>query len=592
MKNPFHPGAKKLSHIWRDLAVSTALATTLVSSYSLPVNSRSAAEADDPPDITRIEQVDTTPPPRLPPIMTASVQTVQVVAEAPKPAASADSLKKMRDEAKKERAAVEQMEQLRRASINTVLLNEAQQNFIEYASLSENGYSQTLAQLQQRLTLTLEGTDNPLHSRVVVLDPRRYEVGVALGLSPNLTVQMMMMDQDAPVNSRYAGQVAGNMGGWIDTRFGKLDIQIPSAFVNKERTGSEVCVLVPSSERTIPFNLPGMTAQQRVSYINRHESWHCLDGRYSMEGIDQKAIDAAMSAPIPGLASEDLRRQISIDFKKEAVADVGALGDMIRQEGAGLEIFDAIIAFRDSHADDLEHFSTPVLLEMRTRITAMGLDAFRAMDDRQAADFYFKVTDEAGFNPETFRYLIYLAHAEDLGDEDHRHFLDLAYSGDPEYRKAVDIVNYLKKLPETPGSAISPEFAKGTPLTPAEQEVFKRVIAYPATDLLVDRAFADHGKITPKTLIAAYGTMQEELMTARNLAPEDRALPLLMDKLQQSFRSIVQNADYVQENKRKGVDITAVEGSLAIFHRDSAATPKSAMDVLKAAGVLTPKQAP
>lgn len=590
MKNPFHPGAKKLSHIWRDLAVSTALATTLVSSYSLPVNSRAGGEADDPPDMTRIEQVDTTPPPALPPVVAAALESASPAQAdtASKPAATAEDLRKLRDKAKSERILAEKQEQARREIIGMTLLSEARQNFIEYASLSENAYSQSLNQLQQRLTLTLEATDSPLHSRVVVLDPRKYEVGVALGLSPNMTVQMMMLDQNAPVTPRYAGDVARNMGGWLNTRFGRLDLQIPSAFVNLTNKESDVCVLVPSSERTIPFNLPGLTAQQRVSYINRHESWHCLDGRYSMDGIDEKAIEAAMSTPIPGLASEDLRRKISIEFKKEAVADVGAMGDMIRQEGAGLEIFDAIIAFRDSNSDDLEHFSTPVLLEMRARITAMGIDAFRAMDDRQAADFYFKVTDEAGFNPETFRFLIYLAQAEDSGDAEQRYLLDLAYAGEPEYRKAVDIVNYLKKLPETPGSAISPEFAKDKPLTPAEQEIFRQVIAYPATDLLVDRAFEDHGKITPKTLIAAYGAMQEELLAVSRLAPDDRTLPLLMSKLQQSFQTIVRTADYVEENKRKGVDITAVEPSLALFRKDTSETPKSAAEILKALRIPTP----
>src|SRR5262249_13113271 len=83
------------------------------------------------------------------------------------------------------------------------------------------------------------------------------------------------------------------------------------------------------------------------------------------------------------------------------------------------------------------------------------------------------------------------------------------------------------------------------PLTPEEQKVFTQLATWEAAQMLQDRASAKDGKITPATLIKAYGKMQEELRAQIQQHPDDPLLHAKQGKLQQSFITTVQDLDYV-----------------------------------------------
>lgn len=458
--------------------------------------------------------------------------------------------------------------------IGRTLLAEAKENYATVAAGAQTGYSRQLAQLQEQLTERLEQSHNTLHNRVIVLDPRSYEVGRALGMTPYDAVEAMLKTQHAIASEGLIGHAASNISGWYMTRFGQVFTQVPASFINTTEAEPQACLLVPSSDYAIPFDLPGMTAAQRVSFINRHESWHCLDTVYSFRGLDTKEMEEAMKAPIPGLASPSLRQYYALGYKQEALSDVGAIGDMIRQEGMGLGLVDSIALWRDRSPTDTKHLSTPVLKELKRQITAMGIENFRKLDDTKAAEMYFAVTEKAALNAETIPFLIYLAQAERVPGG--RDVLNKTYGSNPEYRKAVDFVDHLKSLPAPVKAQPLKPGQQPPPLTEAEQATLKKIIAFNAGALLEDRAIQDSGRITPATLAAAYGKIQGEM--ARDLwqNPDDKVQPLLMAKLQQVFIHAVQTTDYVNANRAYGVEIVNLEPSLAKYRGLIFTPPKPA----------------
>ena len=80
-------------------------------------------------------------------------------------------------------------------------------------------------------------------------------------------------------------------------------------------------------------------------------------------------------------------------YKSELLADVGAVGDMIR-DGHGLEVLDAVEKWRALRAaEDETHGSTPALWALRRHIQRTGIDEFRRMDDGAAERLYEHIVE-------------------------------------------------------------------------------------------------------------------------------------------------------------------------------------------------------
>ena len=540
-KSPLKPGATKLSSVWKRFAVTTALAAVLVGCETTPT--RAQIETAPQPQNTE-QQADTVMKPRpKPPKATTPAETAEQ--------------KALREGAE-------------HVLIRRALIADARIQFAAANLLPENAYSLRLDSMQQSLTLRLQMGDTSMHNRVVVLDPRKFDVGMALGLGPQMTIRLMLGAQHVTADSDVIEGAAENMAGSYNSPYGRIFTQKPSAFTNVLGRQAQACVLVPSSDHAIPYAIAGLTHAQKLTFINKHESWHCLDARYSFRDIDQKELEWGMNSPIPA-ASETVRRYLSIMYKKEALADIGALGDMIRQEGMDTSIIDAGIAWRLKQQDDFQHMSVPVLEGLRAKIDSIGIGAFRAMGDLEVTNLYFDLTDARGLNPKMIEYLVQLAMTEEQPEA--RAALDLKYGGDPEYRKTVDFVKYFDT-----NSAAAPQALPLPPqlrvLTPAEVEIYAAVTGWPSGKILLDRAFEHDGKITPKTLVNAYGKIQNELQAQMGLKPEDPVPPLLMAKLQQTFVNGVTTLDYVEVNRLRGVDIAAVEPSLIKFRHGPVHLPE------------------
>lgn len=452
-----------------------------------------------------------------------------------------------------------------RMEVRMALVNGAREEFMASRIQTGDAYSRDLSVQGSRLTLSLQHMQG-LHDRVVLLDPARFDAGSALGLPPVAIVQMMLAEQDVQMEPARTRMVAGNMAAYHKFAFGLVKTQNPSAFVNMTGAAGEACVVVPSSGHALPFNLPGMSLQQKISFVNAHEAWHCLDSRYPMHGFDEEAMDREMKKPDAARTNPIVREYIATRYNKEALADIGGLGDLIRSGKAGLAAIDAVSNWRKREFGDVLHFSPPVLAELKTRIVKMGLPAFRALDDAQAQALYFSVMDAKELSANVVGYTVMLEDAKTAGQ---RMTVNLLAQGDPDFSRAQEF-----RRQYVAAERANKHAAQGVaPLTARERAGMARVRSWNASAMLQERAFALYGRITPQSMIGAYGALQTALMEGIAKQPDNAVLPLLMTKLQQTYLNDVRKIDYVAANARHGVDIAAVEPRLKDIRRPAGAPP-------------------
>ncbi len=208
------------------------------------------------------------------------------------------------------------------------------------------------------------------------------------------------------------------------------------------------------------------------------------------------------------------------------------------------------------------------LSALRSQINTMGVDKFRALGADDAAKLAEHLT-ASGKVPDGIA-----TNAADYWaapPDDRKAMEKMIADYKTAIPKALDIMKPYGEPPTDAEKAAQAQAiadagaqanAAAKPLSPQEQEVFAQLAKWDAATMLQDRAFAKDGKITPATLIKAYGKMQEELRAQLVKTPDDPLLHAKVGKLQASFISTVQDLDYVDANAQRGVNIVAKEPAL------------------------------
>ncbi len=439
-------------------------------------------------------------------------------------------------------------EEQRRNRINATLLQAAQKQYPALLREGRNGYAQDLLSLQSRLTAYLKKGDHSLHDRVVILDPAKFDVGMALGFQVPQAVRLMLRGQNMQAPDDLVADIAAQLDAPYAFRFGAPGFtQNPHAMMNTRRTGTDACVIIPSSDHALQVDIKGLTPTEQVTFANRHEGWHCLDAAFTLRHLPPAKIKAVLAGRLDAQVDDPIAMEIfANNYRKESLADIGAIGDMIRQDGYGLDLADKITSWRKRYPTDVMHLSAPVVAGFKARVEAMGLPAFRAMSDDQARDFYIETTVQYGMSAKSLAAGVRLEIA-DLGAQ--LRFGQQART-DPEIAKAIDFLAYYYRRTDDAGPG---------PLTPAEQQVMTQLRQWNAVEALEEKAVALGGKITPVTLVQAYGALQDDFHLRLQSQPGNVLLAAQMTKLQQSFIYHVQDCDYVDRNNRRGIDLTAVE---------------------------------
>lgn len=452
-----------------------------------------------------------------------------------------------------------------RAEVRYILLRDAQTRYPELSGTAQTGYSEQLRTLQESLNGYLNRTDTTMHNAIVVLDPSKVDVAVALGVPLRRAIEQAATRDGRTLPDEMMRAAAPNTAVPHKSELGMPTYtQNPSAYPNMTEPEARPCLIIPVSDHALPFDVPGMTKAQKIEFTNTHEGWHCLDNRYRMTQAQMDALNENSPRNMRAvLDNADLAIAASVIHHKEALADIGAAGDMIRR-GHDPALIDHMIKWRQNEVGhDYLHYSVQGLNLLKTRIAEMGIDALRMMSHSEAREMYFEINDATALKPAHITAMAdYL-----LADAEGRAARRAAAAEGSD--AAAGIAQALEMLkPAMPQRMLRDMIAA---FVPPDSGLVKKLQEWDPVEEMQAHAIARHGKITPETLIRAYGVMQNELHSQLH-GGEDKLAREKMTILKGIFTRYVRSVDYVGVNRHYGVDLEVAERE--VLERGRAAQPE------------------
>ncbi|MCE9506969.1 MAG: hypothetical protein K8R48_01455 [Alphaproteobacteria bacterium] len=450
-----------------------------------------------------------------------------------------------------------------RQEINAALIQQGQEQFVNFLPSVESGYSCQLQDLQQELNTRLKASDPNSKIRVVILDPIQMDVGLSLGLWPGEVAVQMLWAQGVKPDAILVYQVAEAFTGVAVVSAGQdttYTSDPKTVWSSPDAEGNIVRIVIPVSDYAPCFYIPGLSSQDMTEAVDRHEGWHAIDRKNIRPVIDYLKLNPDSLKTIRQKNGNlDYLKYSCSKYNRESYADVGSAGDMIRN-GRGPELISQLIAWRMANREDVSHMSPPALRELQAQISAMGLDKFRALDDQQAEQLYNGVIDKIGLTPArltlVYQYL-------QCAPEKRMDFV-VENECDPDFAVAFSYINSFVMLDvaERPVSALSEDTEVSMILD--MMDIPAAMQAWDAKTDLQKRAMAIDGKITPASYARAYGSLMNDMDNLFDSADiyTQAFLASKMIKLKNTFLVSVVTTDYVQANKIYGVDIVVAEPSL------------------------------
>ncbi len=450
--------------------------------------------------------------------------------------------------------------QQRDDNMNTALMQDAASRFLKLAPLAETPYAVELHNLQARLDGYMKKFGGAEHNkRAVILNPYHFDAGLALGLKGDKVVRLMLQAAGVEgAEDKFVKDIAKKLGRNTITRFMYMT-QTEEASTHPE-SKTRVVVIVPTSDHALLFEIKGLPLARQVELINRHESWHARNTKYTQTEAAQDLVNAARNGdPVDFVKNRRALAAFSSLIRSETLSDVGAIGDMIR-EGHGLELLDAMRSKRKSVTEDTEHMSVMALDGLRSHITKMGLENFRKLDDGAATALYYAITDK--FSPSARSLQIAYAWQVAETEAQRQQLKDIAKT-DVEAAKGIAFLRFMPD-PEDHSPPPAPK-----PLSPAEEAANEALTKWDHLAALEQRAFELGGKATPETYIRAYASLQSDIWARIQREPDNLMLPEQMTKLQTNFAHGLGDVNFAAINRQHGIRIENVEPSLKKFRATS-----------------------
>jgi hypothetical protein len=441
----------------------------------------------------------------------------------------------------------------RRDEINARILDRARTDFGEMVPLTATAYARQLQQMQDDINAYLARNNYKAYENrtAIVLNPEEFTALRAIGMTDFDAVKKMLERQGVTAGNQSVRDIVAGIGSDrptpLGSKFGVAGFFTQSAKVKENAgtgpNGENVWVVVPMSNNVSPNDVPGLSYSDNIDFINRHEAWHVKDSRYDMTKFSREVEEAASVGWAPEFlgASAEGREAYAMIYRREALADVGALGDMIRDRKlTSFKAIDAVIDWREGNYEDEMHGSGPVLRGLKREIEKLGggnlkagFTKFQAMPEAETQEFYYKVVEKYGISPDVVKKAAEYDNASD-GDKERMRAQAVK---DPLTKKALEFLSSMK-VRERPEEIKEDERAR------------KEIDDYrPGKDLL-RKAVAQPGKlITPASLMAAHRLMEDELREKAQKDPKNPVYPLKMAKLQRVFINMVMNTDYYEMNK-------------------------------------------
>ncbi len=368
-----------------------------------------------------------------------------------------------------------------------------------------SGYGARLSALEDRLNsyISRYGADNSRHNSAVILNPAEIDISLMIDRDLHEMVRARITARGGSAHDDRIQMVVSNLKDTTVTAGGTGTFtQAPMASLQLPENGRATCIIIPAPEHDKPYNIPGLTTRQMEDYLNMHEGWHCLDGRYNAAEAQKDALrEARTLAQLQG--STAAQHALAAVNLQEALADVGALGDMIRA-GASPRIIRHVAAWRSGPTEmDLEHNTVPALQALEKHINGIGIAAFRRMNDAQARQLYFRIADDNGLTQPRLQAAL---------DTLFSPAAEAARHGQPGLQgyynqRLTQISDFIARGGITPAPADAA--AKG-------ERLRSGIGSWDARDTLEREAMRRSGEITIESLVYAYGHLKADLQRGIN----------------------------------------------------------------------------
>lgn len=446
-------------------------------------------------------------------------------------------------------------------NINDELDARGRMSFWKFLYDEGNRYSRSLDSLETRLRGYESRHNKGARENIVVIDPLMFDIGVGLGIrAPDVVTKMLVKEGVSPTFKTTLG-VAMSLERIRAVNFidDTLSTQFPSAFSPQDVFGNQSRIIVPISNFMLSFYIPGLSRQEIVEFTNRHEGWHATDYVNSDADIDYDSLRANPPVTVQDMINNvEYMKMAAYNYNSEVYADVGAAGDMVRA-GHGLDLIQNVSDWRALHPDDPRHMSPPVLTELQNRIEKMGIDRFRALDERQTAALYDSVMQDAGMNARRMT----LAYEFLALEKEERLAYVVMHQNDPEFSRAYAFARRFIAYHDEDETAPQVRITQQVP--PDIQKVMDEVCGWDAQAALEKEAIRTDGMITRVSMAKAYLSMMQdfdEKLTAAQTPPERVGASLHMSRLKSTYLRVMEEPNLVLANMRHGIDLLDKDPSL------------------------------
>jgi len=403
----------------------------------------------------------------------------------------------------------------------------------EEAQPQPSSYTRDIRAQEAQLNDYLQKHPGGPYSRAAVIAPDEVDIVTAwAGLEEAAPeVRRMLADKNPEVGDAVAKATAKKLYDpeWLPDRSGVATTD-PGIMQSSYEDGHACDALFVQADTLPPAGQNRLIAElgpeTLALIINKHEGWHCKDRHDPSEGVyleryaplnkngvfDAQGVATVLKAPY-------FIETVADAARREALGDVGGLGDAIREDGYGPELIDAFIRdFRGPQktSSGPEHFTAESLSALKTFIAKVGLEQFRALSDDAAADVYNNIAENNGLaQPKSMRGFIAYAYGTPADHKRAEHDKDSLVKKGVAIAKRAEAHN--GDAPPTPGDA----FARVGNISPLQA--------------LKTRTLQEHGRLDPDTISASYQAMQEDLRARMRQGHDPAANQLLAVRLRTAF---------------------------------------------------------
>lgn len=310
-------------------------------------------------------------------------------------------------------------------------------------------------------------------------------------------------------------------------------------------------------------NVKNYSYQENIEFNRLRDARLEGGGKFAQLSEETRATITAAREQGVGEAAGNREQLAALvaEHRMETYADVAAAGDMIRKGGNPTAVIDRLVELRSEKGDDISTMSVAALKELKQQVQQMGIAKFKKLDEAHVQAFYETITQNKTLTPGMAEMIIAYG-AADADDRAEARRDGATAESREQYPDFEPAMAFLRDYPE-PSLTDKNGLRKPPEMTVAQARMAEQVEKYDALGALVDRAFRNDGKITPATLVDAYGDLQDDLRRRLERDPANTLYKEQMSKLQTAFVDNVQEIDYVEANRSRGVDIVKKEPGLA-----------------------------